>query len=88
MPHQPYKALYIHIPFCVKRCGYCDFATAAIPRDDKRIDEYVEQLVVDIRRQAKAGELAAVETVYIGGRAISASRAFPACCMRCRYRWT
>ena len=67
MPHQPYKALYIHVPFCVKRCGYCDFATAAIPRDDKRIDEYVEQLVVDIRRQAKAGELAAVETVYIGG---------------------
>lgn len=67
MPHDPYKALYIHIPFCVKRCGYCDFATAAAPRDDGRIDAYVEQLVMDIRRQAKAGELADVETVYIGG---------------------
>ena len=67
MPHQPYKALYIHIPFCVKRCGYCDFTTAAIPRDDKRIDEYVEQLVMDIRSQAKAGELASIETVFIGG---------------------
>ena len=67
MPHHPYKALYIHIPFCVKRCGYCDFATAAIPREDERIDRYVEQLVVDIRRQAKAGELAEIETVYIGG---------------------
>lgn len=67
MPHQPYRALYIHIPFCVKRCGYCDFATAAMPRDDVRIDEYVEQLVADIRRQAKAGELSSVETVYLGG---------------------
>ena len=67
MPHQPYRALYIHIPFCVKRCGYCDFTTAAVPRDDVRIDEYVEQLVVDLRRQAKAGELIAIETVYLGG---------------------
>lgn len=67
MPHDPYKALYLHVPFCVKRCGYCDFATAAIPRDDARIDEYVEQLVMEIRRLSKAGELADIETVYIGG---------------------
>ena len=67
MPHHPYKALYIHIPFCVKRCGYCDFMTSAVPRDDKRIDEYVEQLVMEIRRLAKAGELAEIESVYIGG---------------------
>lgn len=67
MPHDPYKALYLHIPFCVKRCGYCDFATTAMERDDPRIDEYVEQLVMDIRRYCKEGELAEVETVYIGG---------------------
>ena len=67
MPHHPYKALYLHIPFCVKRCGYCDFATQAIARDDKRIDDYVEQLVKDIRRYAKDGELSAIESVYIGG---------------------
>ena len=67
MPHHPYKALYIHVPFCVKRCGYCDFATSAIASDDPRIDAYVEQLVVDIRRWAKQGELLDIETVYIGG---------------------
>ena len=67
MPHDAYKALYIHISFCVKRCGYCDFATSAVPRDDGQIDRYIEQLVMDIRRQAKAGELAEIETVYIGG---------------------
>ena len=67
MPHDPYKALYLHVPFCVKRCGYCDFATRAVPREDARIDEYVERLVLEIRKAAKAGELAQLETAYIGG---------------------
>ena len=67
MPHHPYKALYLHIPFCVKRCGYCDFATRAIDRASTAIDDYVEQLVMDIRRYAKQDELAEIESVYIGG---------------------
>ncbi|HAM14494.1 MAG TPA: coproporphyrinogen III oxidase, partial [Eggerthellaceae bacterium] len=67
MPHHPYKALYIHVPFCVKRCGYCDFATSAVPREDARIDSYVEQLVVDIRRLSKRGELSDIQSVYVGG---------------------
>lgn len=67
MPHDPYKALYIHIPFCVKRCGYCDFCTSAVAKDSPVMDEYVEDLVMQIRRKSKKGELGAIETVYIGG---------------------
>lgn len=67
MPHDPYKALYIHIPFCVKRCGYCDFATQRMAKDDPRIDSYVEKLVMDIRRFSKQGELGAIESIYLGG---------------------
>lgn len=67
MPHDPYKALYIHLPFCKHRCAYCDFATRAIDRDSPEIGEYIERLVLDIRRKAKEGELAAIETVYLGG---------------------
>ncbi len=67
MPHHPYKALYLHIPFCVKRCGYCDFATRAVGRDSVEIDEYVEHMVRDLRRYAKQGELFDIESVYIGG---------------------
>lgn len=67
MPHDPYKALYLHLPFCVKRCLYCDFATSAVAADDPAIDAYVEDLVLQIRRKAKEGELAAIETVYLGG---------------------
>lgn len=67
MPHDPYKALYIHIPFCVKRCGYCDFCTSAVARDALEMDAYVEDLVLQIRRKSKEGELGALKTVYIGG---------------------
>ena len=66
-PHEPYRALYLHLPFCVSRCAYCDFRTAAVPADDARIDDYVENLCLQIRRASKAGELAQVQTVYIGG---------------------
>ena len=67
MNHDPYKALYLHIPFCVSRCAYCDFATQAIDSNDSRIDEYVENLVMEIRKYAKQGELSDLESIYIGG---------------------
>lgn len=64
---QPYGALYIHLPFCKKRCRYCDFATEAVPADDPRIDAYVEQLVMQVRRAGREGLLGQVKTVYLGG---------------------
>ncbi len=67
MPHDPYKALYLHIPFCVKRCAYCDFATQAIDRASVEIDEYIENLSLELRRTSKEGKLASIETVYLGG---------------------
>ena len=67
MPHDPYRALYIHIPFCASRCLYCDFTTEACPADSAKMDAYVENLCVDIRRLAKEGELAGLKTIYIGG---------------------
>lgn len=67
MPYDPYKALYIHLPFCKHRCAYCDFATRAIAKDSPEIGEYIDSLILDIRRAAKEGKLSSVETVYIGG---------------------
>ena len=67
MPHDPYDAMYVHLPFCKIRCAYCDFATEAIPNDSKVIDEYIENLVIEIRRQSKADELGSIKTIYIGG---------------------
>ncbi len=67
MQFEPYKALYLHIPFCVRKCAYCDFESCAVARDDARIDQYVDELVLEIRRASKTGFLGSLQTVYIGG---------------------
>ncbi len=67
MEYEPYRALYIHIPFCKRRCAYCDFHTCEIARDDPRQQRYVEGLIADIVHHAKAHEFSDLETIYIGG---------------------
>ena len=63
----PYRALYLHIPFCAKRCSYCDFATEATAIDDPRLDRYVERLTGEIRAASRDGLLGSIETIFIGG---------------------
>ena len=67
MAFDPYKALYLHIPFCVQKCNYCDFCSRAADVDGAEVREYVEHLVQDIRKASKEDKLGSVETIYIGG---------------------
>lgn len=65
--HDPYGALYVHIPFCVSRCAYCDFATSAVAADSPVVAEYFDELALSVRRASREGKLAHVKTVYLGG---------------------
>lgn len=56
--------LYIHIPFCKSKCGYCDFNSFG--GLERLIPEYVEALVQEIRMRAVDNKLK-VSTVYFGG---------------------
>jgi oxygen-independent coproporphyrinogen III oxidase len=58
------RHLYIHLPFCAHRCGYCDFVTL-VGRVDGHAP-YVDALLAELRLE---GSLLAdeVETVYLGG---------------------
>jgi putative oxygen-independent coproporphyrinogen III oxidase len=52
--------VYLHVPFCHHRCGYCDFATAAVgDREavdrDALFDRYVAAISADLGRQVAAG---------------------------------
>lgn len=67
MNYDPYKALYIHIPFCKSRCAYCDFSTDAVKSDSKIVRDYVDKLILDLREASKARKLDEIKTVYIGG---------------------
>lgn len=56
--------LYIHIPFCVKKCDYCDFLSG--PADAGRQREYVEALKKEIKN-CKDYAAYQVSSVFIGG---------------------
>src|SRR5919197_909408 len=58
------RHLYIHLPFCASRCGYCDFVTA-VGRLDQHVS-YVDALLteLDLERHLLAPEL---DTVFLGG---------------------
>ncbi|MBA3412991.1 MAG: radical SAM family heme chaperone HemW [Actinobacteria bacterium] len=58
------RHLYVHLPFCAHRCGYCDFVTAVGRRDQHA--GYVEALLgeLELERHLLAPRL---ETVFVGG---------------------
>ena len=57
--------LYIHIPFCVKKCAYCDFLSG--PASRERIEEYIQALKKEIESYRKFAEDYEVSTVFFGG---------------------
>jgi oxygen-independent coproporphyrinogen III oxidase len=60
--------LYIHVPFCVRRCGYCDFAVTATSRVpvDRWLDSIVAELALRQEREAWVAPLN-LRTIYVGG---------------------
>ncbi len=60
-------ALYVHVPFCARKCAYCDFTSAATCKDDPAMAQYASDLVEQIRACAEAGLLGSCATAYIGG---------------------
>lgn len=58
-------SLYIHIPFCVKKCHYCDFLSA--PCKEETRQEYVETLCMEIVQRAKLYKDRIVDTIFFGG---------------------
>jgi putative oxygen-independent coproporphyrinogen III oxidase len=64
--------VYLHVPFCHHRCGYCDFATVAVgdlAEDDRRdvMRRYVAALRADLAAQAAARPHPPVTSVFVGG---------------------
>lgn len=58
------RHLYVHLPFCAHRCGYCDFVTAVGRREQH--GAYIDALLRELEeeRHVLAGD---VETVFLGG---------------------
>lgn len=57
--------IYIHIPFCVKKCAYCDFLSGPAALEEQ--EAYVQALLKEIRAAACDRELYKVMTIFLGG---------------------
>lgn len=57
--------LYIHIPFCIRKCKYCDFLSG--PSNEKGRQEYVESLCRKIRSYGRLAEAYRVVSIFVGG---------------------
>jgi oxygen-independent coproporphyrinogen-3 oxidase len=58
------RSLYLHIPFCERKCEYCDFTSVA---GDTGSDAYMEALGAEVRRIGERLGRLTLDTVFIGG---------------------
>ncbi|HXJ31118.1 MAG TPA: radical SAM protein, partial [Gemmatimonadales bacterium] len=57
-----FRHLYVHVPFCTRRCSYCDFSIAV--RKQIPADDFVASVTAEL---TQLGPLDSLETVYLGG---------------------
>jgi oxygen-independent coproporphyrinogen-3 oxidase len=57
-------SIYVHIPFCERKCLYCDFYSLT---DTERVEDFVAALMQEIALRRDLGGRAAIETIFFGG---------------------
>lgn len=62
----PPLSLYVHLPWCVRKCPYCDFNSHAV-RGDIPTDGYVDALLLDLERDLPLVWGRGVRSVFFGG---------------------
>jgi oxygen-independent coproporphyrinogen-3 oxidase len=57
--------LYVHVPFCARRCSYCDFAIAV--RRVIPVSEYIGGIAAELKTRFGGTEVEPLSTIYLGG---------------------
>lgn len=60
-------SLYVHWPWCVRKCPYCDFNSHALPAGDNPSRRYVDALIADLKRSVPLAQNRELISIFIGG---------------------
>lgn len=60
-------SLYLHVPFCARKCAYCDFASDATRAGDPLVASYARAIESQLSEASELGLLEGCETAYVGG---------------------
>jgi oxygen-independent coproporphyrinogen-3 oxidase len=63
---QPPLSLYVHLPWCVRKCPYCDFNSYSAGSDAPR-DRYLDALLVDLQLEAERAGNRELISIFLGG---------------------
>lgn len=64
--HLPPLSLYIHIPWCVQKCPYCDFNSHAVKNPIPE-DEYIQCLLEDLSQDKHLAQGRSIQSIFFGG---------------------
>lgn len=64
--HLPPLSLYIHIPWCVQKCPYCDFNSHAVKNPIPE-DEYIRCLLEDLKQDQQLAQNRSIQSIFFGG---------------------
>ncbi len=62
---RPYRHVYIHVPFCGRRCSYCDFAIAV--RKTVPATEFNDAIMAEFATRRIVLDAGELRTLYLGG---------------------
>lgn len=62
----PPLSLYVHMPWCVRKCPYCDFNSHVQP-DEPPLDQYIQALIADLEQDLPLVWGRRVQSIYFGG---------------------
>jgi hypothetical protein len=98
-PHQVPLALYVHLPWCVRKCPYCDFNSHAVPASGLPEQAYLHALLEDLEFAAEEAQTRELVSVFLAAarracfhraRSARCSRGRASCCLSrrtSRSRW-
>lgn len=60
-------SLYVHWPWCVRKCPYCDFNSHALPASVNPSHQYIDALIADLKRSVSLAQNRELISIFIGG---------------------